>query len=122
MAEVASISSIILFLAFGTMGVWKVALTDAAAHAADRFGYERATYRRVGVVEVAAAVAVLVGLTATGSSVLAILNEVAAGVLVLLGAWGVASHLRAHEGVKSSTPIFAWGLLALLELIVRLTL
>jgi hypothetical protein len=65
-------------------------------------------------------VALLVGLAAKGSSFLAILNETAAVGLAVTMALALYFHLRKGDNAKLFAPAVVLGVLAMLELIVRL--
>ncbi len=118
--EVASILSLALFVAFVTAGAQKVIFNPSMSHAAERLGFSKSAYQRIGIVEIVAGVVLVAGLSATGSSLLAILNEVAAAGLVLLMIGAARSHRGAGEPWRSAMPALALGAAALLELVFRL--
>ncbi len=120
MAAVASVVTIVLFLAFLTTGLQRVLFNPVMSQTAGRLGLTKRAYQRVGILEMVAAVAVMVGLTAKGSSVLAIVNEVAAAGLVLLTASAVVVHRRAGDAFTAVAPAAALGLLAAIELVFRI--
>ncbi len=119
MAAVASVVSIVLFLAFLTTGLQKVLFNPVMSRVAGHLGLTKRLYQRLGIAEMAAAIAVMVGLKASGSSVLAIVNEVAAGALVALTASAVVTHRRAGDSITALAPAAVLGLLAAIELIFR---
>jgi|SRR5271170_6427221 len=121
MAVAASLLSIALFLAFASAGIQKLLFNPAMSNAADRLGYSRASYRRIGLVEVLGGIALMAGLVGTGTTFLAILNEAAAGVLALLMAFALVIHLRNGEKAKYFTPTVTLGVLAVVELVLRLS-
>jgi len=120
MSAVASILSIILFLAFLTSGIQKVLFNPMASQSAGHLGFSKSAFQRIGMLEIAGGIAVMAGLTAKGASFLAILNEVAAGGLAITMGLAVYYHLREHDGFKVYAPAAGLGLVALLELIFRL--
>jgi hypothetical protein len=120
MAVAASLLTIALFLAFASAGIQKLLFHPAIEHIADRLGFSRPAYRRIGLLELLAAIALMAGIVATGTTFLAILNEAAAGVLTILMVCALAVHLRKHEKAKYFAPALVLGLLTLLELIFRL--
>jgi hypothetical protein len=120
MAVAASLLSIALFLAFASAGLQKLVFNPAMSNVAERLGYTRKTYRRIGAVEVIGAIALLAGLVGKGTTALAILNEAAAGVLAVLMALALTAHLRRGEKAKYFTPALALGVLAVVELVLRL--
>ncbi len=119
MAAVASVISIVLFLAFLTTGFQKVLFNPVTSQAAGHLGVTKRLYQRVGIVEMVAAIAVMVGLKASGSSALAIVNEVAAAGLVALTASAVVAHRRVGDALAALAPAASLGLLAAIELIFR---
>ncbi len=121
MAEAASMLTLVLFLAFMTAGAQKVVFNDFMSHTAERLGFSKAGYRRVGLVELAGAIALLVGLASKGD-VLARVNEGAAAVLALAALFTLVGQLRAGDSIRRYGPVL--GLIALCgaELVLRLTL
>jgi hypothetical protein len=121
MAVAASMVSIVLFLAYMTSGAQKVVFNPFMSQTAERLGFTKAGFRRVGVVELAGAVALLVGLDSTGNA-LATVNEAGAVVLALATIVTLVGQLRARDAFLRYAPLLAMGALALGEGIVRLTL
>lgn len=120
MSIVASLLSIILFLAFLSAGIQKLQFNPMMSATAQRLGFAKSSYQRIGALELAAAIALLVGLAGARGSVLGIVNEVAAAGLVLMMVGAVFFHLRKGEGFKQFSPAMTLGLLALIELLSRL--
>ena len=120
MAVAASLLSIALFLAFASAGIQKILFNPATSNTADRLGYSRPAYRRIGVIELLGGLAIMAGLVGTGTTFLAILNEAAAGVLALLMAAALVVHLRKGDKAKFFAPAVALGLAAVVELVLRL--
>ncbi len=120
MAAVASVVSIVLFLAFLTAGLQKVLFSPAMSHAAEHLGLTKRLYQRIGILEIVAGAAVMVGLVGKGASFLAILNEVAAAGLVLLMIGAVVVHRRSSDAFAAYGPALGLGVLALVELVTRL--
>jgi uncharacterized membrane protein YphA (DoxX/SURF4 family) len=120
MTVVAALLSIALFLAFGSSGAQKLVFNPAVSRVADHLGFTKRSYQRIGGFELVGAIGLLIGLAARGSSVLAIVNEVAAGGLFLLMVAAVTVHLRRGDAAKYVAPALALGLLVMLELIFRL--
>jgi uncharacterized membrane protein YphA (DoxX/SURF4 family) len=121
MAVAASMLSLVLFLAFMTSGAQKVVFNPFMSHTADRLGFTKPAFRRVGVVEMAGAVALLVGLASKGDW-LAHLNEAAAAVLTLATLFTLTGQLRARDSIRRYGPLLALGVLTIVELVLRLTL
>jgi hypothetical protein len=120
MSVVASLLSIVLFLAFASAGVQKIIFNPIMSKAAGHLGFTKRAYRAIGGVEVLGAIGLLVGLVAEGSSLLALVNEIAAGGLFVMMVLAVIFHLRRGDKPKLAAPALALGILALLELIFRL--
>jgi uncharacterized membrane protein YphA (DoxX/SURF4 family) len=120
MRAVASILSIIIFLAFATTGAQKLIFNTMASQTAERLGFKKKTFQAVGLLEVLGALGVMIGLVGKHGSWLALLNEVAAGCLILAMLATTVVHLRKGDGLKGSAPAMGLGLLCLIELIFRL--
>lgn len=121
MAEAASMITIVLFLAFLTTGAQKIVFNPFMSQTAERLGFTKAGFRRLGAAELVGAVAALVGLASTGDW-LARLNEAAMVVLAIAAAVIVVGQLRAGDAARRYGAVAAMGALALVELILRLTL
>lgn len=120
MSVVASLLSIVLFLAFGSAGAQKIIFNPVMSKAAGHLGFTKRTYRTIGGIEVIGAVGVLIGLAAKGPSFLAIVNEIAAGGLFVMMVLAVSFHLRKGDRPKYFASALLLGVLALVELIFRL--
>lgn len=121
MAVAACMLSIVLFLAFMTSGSQKVVFNPFMSQTAERLGFTKAGFRRVGVVEMLGAIALLVGLASQGNW-LARVNEAAAVVLALAAVVTLIGQLRVRDSIRRYGPILAMVALALVELVLRLTL
>ncbi|HEV3188695.1 MAG TPA: DoxX family protein [Acidimicrobiales bacterium] len=121
MSVVASLLSIVLFLAFASAGTQKIIFNPVMSKAAGHLGFTKRSYRSIGAIELLGATGVLVGLAARGTSPLAILNEVAAGGLFVMMVLAVIVHLQKRDKTKLLVPALALGVLAIAELIVRLS-
>lgn len=120
MSAVASILSIALFLAFATSGLQKIRFNPMSSQSAGHLGFSKSAYQRIGVLEMLGGFGLLVGLSAKGASVWAILNELAAAGLAVTMVLAVVFHLRKGDDAKLFAPALVLGLLALLELVFRL--
>ena len=120
MAAVASIITIALFLVLLTSGSLAMAGESSTQHLADRLGVERQLFRRVGIVQVVVAVGLMVGVAARGSAALAIVNDAAAAVLVVLAALAILLERRHGAAWRMVTPVALVGLAAVGELVLRL--
>lgn len=121
MSVVASLLSIVLFLAFASAGVQKIIFNPVMSKAAGHVGLTKRSYRAIGGIEVLGAIWLLIGLAAKGSSLLAIVNEMAAGGLFVMMVLAVIVHLRKGDKAKYFAPALLLGVLALSELIFRLS-
>jgi uncharacterized membrane protein YphA (DoxX/SURF4 family) len=120
MRAVASILSIIIFLAFATTGAQKLIFNTMASQSAEHLGLRKKSFQGIGLLEVLGALGVMVGLAAKHGSVLVLLNEAAAGGLLLVMLGATVVHLRKGDGFKGASPALALGALCLIELIFRL--
>ena len=119
MSVVASLLSIILFLAFVTSGAQKIQFNPYTSAVAQRLGFSKRAYRRIGALEIVGAIAVLVGLASARGSLLGVINIVASGVLAVVMLLAVVVHLRAKDPFKSYAPALVLFALAVLQVICR---
>jgi len=120
MSIVASLLSIILFLAFFSAGIQKLQFNPVISETAQRLGFSKRSYRRIGLLEIVGGVALLIGLAGARASFWGIVNEVAALALALAMVLAVIFHLRKGDGVRRFAPALILGVLALIELLSRL--
>lgn len=119
MSVAASLLSIALFVTFATTGLQKIVFNPASSRQAEHLEMTKRAFQRVGVVEAVGAVAVLVGLAARRSAPLGIVNEVGAGLLVVLAAALVVAHRRHGERLAAYAPSLVLGAMALAALLTR---
>jgi uncharacterized membrane protein YphA (DoxX/SURF4 family) len=98
--------SILLAIAFIGAGVSKLTGQSAMREAATHFGITWERYRSIGVLEVAGAAGLLLGLAVTA------LGAVAALALTLLMIAAVATHRRAGDAPAQMAPATVLGLLS----------
>jgi hypothetical protein len=109
-----AIVSGLLFLAFIGGGSGKVAANKMAQEQSAHAGFSVTAYRRIGALEVAGAIGLLVGLWWAPLGV-------AAGIgLALLMAGAVIVHVRIKDPAKMAAPAAVLGLIALAAVILRL--
>ena len=120
MSGVAVLLTIILFLAFSASGLQKVIFNPTMSRSADHLGITKSTYQRVGGLEIAGAVGLLVGVAAWGSSFWAIVNDAAAIGLFALMMGTALTQFRKGDRANTVAPVLVLGVLALLELVSRL--
>ena len=120
MRAVASILSIILFLAFATTGAQKMIFNTMASKTSEHLGFTKRTFQLVGLLETLGALGVLIGLAAKKGSFLALLNEAAAAGLLLAMLVATVFHFRKGDGLKESAPALGLGALCLIEILRRL--
>jgi uncharacterized membrane protein YphA (DoxX/SURF4 family) len=121
MSVVAALLSIVLCLAFAMAGAQKILFNPVMSKSAEHLGFTKRGYRRIGILEIVAALGVIIGVVAHRSSVFGVLNELAAAGLTLMMALAVRLHLRRGDGAKMFSPALVLGFLALLELIFRVS-
>jgi uncharacterized membrane protein YphA (DoxX/SURF4 family) len=113
MFVVTIILAVLLALVFGMAGAQKVVGAKTAMDNADHINASHGLYRVIGVLELLAAIGLLVGLAVAPLGI-------AAGVgLVLLMIGAVVFHVRAHDAMKAMTPPVVLAVLALIEVIAR---
>ncbi|MEA2159132.1 MAG: hypothetical protein QOD66_1512 [Solirubrobacteraceae bacterium] len=98
--------SILLGVAFTVAGVSKLTGQSAMREAATHFGITWERYRLIGVLEVAGAVGVLLGLAVTA------LGALASIALALLMIAAVATHRRVNDPPAQLAPALVLGLLS----------
>ncbi len=84
--------------AFAVLGASKIRAVPSMQARAAHVGFSVGAYQRIGVLEVAGAAGVLLGLAIPPIGVLA-----AAGLLLLM-VGAVGAHLRQHDGVAEMAP------------------
>ncbi len=114
MFVVTIVLAVLLALAFGMAGVQKLIGAKAMRDSADHLGYSHGSYRIIGALEVLGAAGVLVGLAVWP------LGVAAAVGLALLMAGAVVSHLRKADTIKVFGAALGLGVLAVVEVIVRI--
>lgn len=120
MSVVAALLSVVLFLAFTFSGAQKIVFSPATSKAAEHVRVTKRNYRRIGVLEVIGALGAILGVVASRGSGLGVLNEVGASGLAVMMAMAIAVHRRIGDKAKYFTPALVLGLVALLELLLRL--
>jgi uncharacterized membrane protein YphA (DoxX/SURF4 family) len=100
-----------LVIAFATLGSAKLAAVPAMRARAEHVGYSVSAYRRIGLLEVLAALGLLAGAFVPVIGALA-----AAGLLMLLGG-AIIVHLRNGDGVREVAPALVLGLVSLTLLV-----
>jgi uncharacterized membrane protein YphA (DoxX/SURF4 family) len=120
MFVVAVLLSVVLFVSFASAGAQKIVFNPSTSKAAEHLGFTKRGYQRIGVVELLGAAAVIAGLVASRSSILGVLNEIAAAAFTLMMVMAIRIHLRQGDATKYVTPALALGVMALAEVICRL--
>jgi hypothetical protein len=116
----AGILSVLLFLAFAVAGFQKVIFNPMMSQAAEHLGFSKPAYQRIGVLELAGALGLIVGVAAHRNSFWGVLNIAAAAGLALAMILAVMYHVRKGDGAKLFAPAIVLGVLSVLELILRL--
>jgi hypothetical protein len=104
----------LLVVAFVALGSAKLAAVPAMRARAVHVGFSVSAYRRIGLLEVLAAVGLLVGAFVPLIGALA-----AAGLLMLLGG-AFVTHLRNGDGVREIAPALVLGLVTVVYLVLVL--
>ena len=90
---------------FTLLGTAKILAVPPMRHLASEVGFSVDAYRRVGVLEVAGAIGVAVGLAVP------LLGGLAATGLLLLLAGALITHVRLGDGLQKYAPVIVCGLL-----------
>jgi hypothetical protein len=104
----------LLVVAFAATGTAKLAAVPGMRAKAKHVGFSVSAYRRIGFLEVLAALGLIVG-----AFVPVIGAAAAAGLLVLLGG-AIVAHLRNGDGVREIAPAVVLSLVALTFLLMVL--
>jgi hypothetical protein len=88
----------LLIVAFAVLGTAKLAAVPAMRSRAEHAGFSVAAYRRIGALEIAGVLGLLLGAAVPAMGALA-----AIGLLLLLGG-AVLTHLRNGDGPKEMAP------------------
>lgn len=105
--------SILLALAFLGAGAAKLVGVEQSDQMRDHLGIGVVQWRVIGVLEVAGAVGVLLGLAVSA------LGAAAAAGLLLTSLGGAATHLRAGDPPKAAMPVVVLGLLSAATLLLQ---
>jgi hypothetical protein len=106
-----TILAALLVIAFAVLGTAKLAAVPAMRAKAEHVGFSVAAYRRIGLLEVLAALGLLVGAFIPEVGALA-----AVGLLMLLGG-ALIAHLRNGDGLAEIAPSVVLGLVSLTYLV-----
>lgn len=112
--NVQNILTVLLAAMFATLGVAKMLAIPSMRERAAHVGFSAAAYRRIGALEVAAAVGL------TGGGIFPLISLAAAGGLLLLLVGAVVAHVRAGDRLNSASPAVVLGLLLVILLVLRL--
>jgi uncharacterized membrane protein YphA (DoxX/SURF4 family) len=109
--SVATILSVLLALAFIAAGVPKIIAIPAMVQAAEHVGFSMNAYRVIGVLEVAGAAGLFLGI------VVPALGVAATAGLAALMAGAAITHLRIGDNVSMALPAAGLALLAIVTLV-----
>jgi DoxX-like family len=93
----------VLVVAFGLLGSAKLAAVPAMRARAQHVGFSVDAYRKIGALEVLAALGILVGITVP------VIGALAATGLVLMLGGAVVVHLRNGDGLRELAPALVLG-------------
>jgi hypothetical protein len=99
-------------LAFALAGLQKVVFNPLMSSAAEHHGFSKLAYQRVGVIELAGAVGVIVGVAVKRSTFLGVFNVAAAAGLFVAMVFAAYFHVRKGDEVKQFAPAMVLGVLA----------
>ncbi|MFE9958907.1 DoxX family protein [Micromonospora sp. NPDC005299] len=114
MTLAAAILAVLLALVFLALGTAKIRALQPMRELAAEAGFSVAAYRRIGLLEVAGAVGLLIGLVEP------LIGALAGAGLLLLLAGAVVVHLRKGDGPRKYAPAVICGLLIAAYLILHL--
>ena len=120
MSEVASIISLAVFLAFATTGLQKLIFNTLASQTAERLGFTKAWFQRLGVLEMLGAIAVLVGLAGKHGTWQYWSNLVGVAGLTLMMVGATILHLRRGDGWRGALVALGFGAACVVVLVLRL--
>jgi hypothetical protein len=95
----------VIALIFAVLGVAKILALPAMRELAVRSGFSTAAYRRIGVLEVAGAAGVALGL------VVPLFGALAGAGLLLLLAGALTTHVRNHDALRARAPAMVCAVL-----------
>jgi DoxX-like family len=113
MTLAVAILAVLLALVFLALGTAKILALQPMRELAAEAGFSTAAYRRIGLLEVAGAIGLLIGLIGPLIGALA-----GAGLLLLLGG-ALVVHLRKGDGPRKFAPALVCGLLVAAYLILQ---
>ncbi|WP_200208004.1 DoxX family protein [Micromonospora coerulea] len=114
MTLASAILAVLLALIFSALGTAKILAVQPMRALAAEAGFSVPAYRRIGLLEVAAVIGLLISLFKPLIGVLA-----GAGLLLLLGG-AVVVHLRKGDGPRKYAPAVVCGLLVATYLVLQL--
>ena len=114
MTLAAAILAVLLALIFLAVGTAKILALQPMRELASEAGFTVAAYRRIGLLEVAGAVGLLLGLFAP------LIGALAGAGLLLLLAGALVVHLRKGDGPQKYAPALVCGLLVAAYLVLQL--
>lgn len=114
MTLAAAILAVLLALIFLALGTAKIRAVPRMRELATEAGFSVAAYRRLGVLEVAGAVGLLIGLAVP------LIGALAGTGLLLLLAGALVVHLRKGDGPQKYAPAVVCGLLVAVYLALHL--
>jgi hypothetical protein len=114
MSVASAVLAVLLALVFLALGSAKILALQPMRERAAEVGFSTTAYRRIGLLEVAGAVGLLLG------SIEPLIGALAgAGLLLLLGG-AVVAHLRQGDGPRKFAPAVVCGLLVAAYLVALL--
>ncbi|MFF4811109.1 DoxX family protein [Micromonospora chersina] len=113
MTIAAAVLAVLLALVFLALGTAKILALQPMRALAAEAGFTVVAYRRIGLLEVAGAVGLLIGLFAP------LIGALAAAGLLLLLTGALVVHLRKGDGPQRYAPALVCGLLVVAYLVLQ---
>ncbi|QGN49751.1 DoxX family protein [Micromonospora sp. WMMD558] len=113
MTLAATILAVLLALIFSALGTAKILALQPMRELAAHAGFSVSAYRRIGLLEIAAVIGLLIGLFQPLIGLLA-----GAGLLLLLGG-ALVVHLRKGDGPRRYAPAIVCGVLVAAYLVLQ---
>jgi hypothetical protein len=119
MSAVTALLSLALFVLFAGSAIQKFRFTPLTASNAEHLGLSKTFVQRAGAIELLGGLGLASGLSAT-AGLWAIVNEVAAGAMLVTALITIVIHRRADDRFKGYLPAIVVGLACAAELVLRL--
>jgi hypothetical protein len=116
----ASVVALALTIAFATTAIQRVRLTSLQSRTAERLEVSLARWRVIGWMEGVGALFIALGYRASRGSVLGVINEIGAGLMLLVSLYVWFRHRRAKDSLAQWGGVLVLALASGVELLARL--